>query len=118
MTIMESVDLYETLFDLANAVGARGPEFEPDSRFWYSDAGAEALGAIVEVIAGEPLDHFVQEELLEPLGMTDSFCYHDDEDPRRTRIASMFMGGVGQWKRLIDPAAGALYPFAWGSQSL
>jgi CubicO group peptidase (beta-lactamase class C family) len=118
LTILESIDQYETLFDLGNAVGTRGPEYEPDSRFWYSDAGTDVLGAIVEVIAGEPLDRFVQRELLDPLGMTDSFYYLDDEDPRRSRIASMFMGGVGNWNRMIDPADGALYPFAWGSQSL
>jgi CubicO group peptidase (beta-lactamase class C family) len=118
LTIMKAIDDYPSLVDLGNAVGARGPEFEPDSRFWYTDSGTDALGAIVEVASGKKLDEFVHEALFVPLGMDDSFYFIDDDDPRRSRIASLYIGGAKRWKRFLDPDDGAFYPFAWGSQSV
>jgi CubicO group peptidase (beta-lactamase class C family) len=118
LTILESIEDHETLLDMGNAVGARGPEYAPESRFWYSDSGTDALGAIVEVASGERLDELVRRELLEPLGMSESFYYLDPDDPRRSRIASLYYGGVGNWRRFLDPDEGTFYPYAWGSQSL
>lgn len=116
--ITRAIDEFPDLLTQANAVGARGPDDEPGSRFWYSDAGTDALGAIVEVVSGMRLDEFVREELLEPLGMADSFYDLDPDDPRRAEIACAYMGRPGSWNRFFDPATGALYPFAWGSQTL
>jgi len=118
LTILATIDEFESLYDMGNAVGAKGPDHEPDSRFWYSDAGADSLGAVVEVAAEEALDEFVRKELLEPLGMTESFYFLDGNDPRRSRIASLYIGNPGNWSRYLDPDDGPLYPFAWGSQSL
>jgi hypothetical protein len=50
--------------------------------------------------------------------MDDSFYFIDDDDPRRSRIASLYIGGAKRWKRFLDPDDGAFYPFAWGSQSV
>jgi CubicO group peptidase (beta-lactamase class C family) len=118
VNILTAMDEYATLVDFGNAVGARGPRFEPDSQFWYTDSGTDALGAIVEVVSGKRLDEFVREELLEPLGMSESFYFLDDEDPRREKIASLYAGTVDNWRRFLNPDEGAFYPFAWGSQSL
>jgi len=109
---------FPTLEDMGNAVGERGPEFEPDSRFWYTDSGTDALGALVEAVSGTKLDDFVREELLDPLGMSESFYFLDDEDPRRGRIATLYLKLADGWQTLIEPDEGAFYPFAWGAQSL
>lgn len=42
---------------------------EPGSAFEYSDLGPIVLGAVVERIAGEPLDRFVRRRVYAPLGM-------------------------------------------------
>ncbi|MBL8842272.1 MAG: beta-lactamase family protein [Planctomycetes bacterium] len=119
LTILtDKLDAHADLVAQGNAVGARGPDFEPGSRFWYSDAGTDAVGAIVEVLTGMKLDAFVQEELLLPLGMSDSFYYLAKDDPRKSSIASAYIGAPGNWSRFFDPEAGPLYPFAWGSQTL
>lgn len=118
LTILESMDQFEDLVAMGDAVGARGPEFPPDSRFWYSDSGTDVLGAIVEVVSERRLDEFVHEELLVPLGMDSSFYYLDDDDPRRADVASLYLGGVNTWERFWNPDEKAFYPFAWGSQSL
>jgi serine-type D-Ala-D-Ala carboxypeptidase len=41
----------------------------PDSRYEYSDLGADLLGFVVEAVAHEPLDRFVTRTVFAPLGM-------------------------------------------------
>ena len=117
--IITTADEYETLFLMANATGIIGPEFEPGSKFWYSDAGTDVLGAVVEVETGEPLDAFVTERILEPLGMNSSFYYHPatQNDSRRDRIPVLYVGGIGEWVKAWSSEE-PLYPFAFGSQGL
>jgi CubicO group peptidase (beta-lactamase class C family) len=119
LTILTSVDEYGDLLTMANEVGRRGPEFPPGSKLWYSDAGTEALGGLVEAVSGQSLDSFVTENLLQPIGMTDTFYFTpaSQDDPRRERIASLYIGGIDEWSRFWTPEE-PLYPFAWGSQSL
>ncbi|MCA9284163.1 MAG: beta-lactamase family protein [Phycisphaerales bacterium] len=118
LTIMTKIDEFSDLRAQANAVGERGPESEPGSKFWYSDAGADALGAVVEVVSGQRLDAFVEHELLEPLGMTRTFYGIDSADPRLAEVAPLYAGATGAWARVWGPEKGAFYPFAWGSQTL
>ncbi|MCG5432466.1 beta-lactamase family protein [Mycobacterium sp. MYCO198283] len=47
-------------------------ESDPGKRFRYSDINFILLGAIVEKVAGEDLDVYVQREVFGPLGMADS----------------------------------------------
>jgi CubicO group peptidase (beta-lactamase class C family) len=117
--IITAVGEYETLYSLANETGIIGPEFSPGSKFWYSDAGTEVLGAIVEVETGVPLDAFVTERILDPLGMNSSFYYHPatQNDSRRDRIADLYVGGIGEWVNFWSWEE-TFYPFAFGSQSL
>ena len=117
--IITAADEYETLYLLANDTGVIGPEFKPGSKFWYSDAGTEVLGAIVEVETGMPLDVFVSERILEPLGMNSSFYYHPAtlNDSRREGIADLYAGGEGEWVKAWSGEE-PFYPFAFGSQSL
>jgi CubicO group peptidase (beta-lactamase class C family) len=117
--ITRAIDQYPDLLTLANAAGEGGPEFEPGSKFWYSDAGSDSVAAIVEVITGETIDAFVTREILRPLEMTDSFYGIDGADPRFGRIGGLYLGQVGAWVRFWTPADGKpLYPFAWGSQTV
>lgn len=114
-----SIDEYPSLIEQASAVGERGPEFDPGSRFWYSDAGSDVLGAVVELVAEMTLDAFVTKRLIEPLGMSNTFYYiaSTRDDPRSERIASGYLTQGGNWTRFWTPAE-PLYPFAWGSQTL
>ena len=119
LSIIASADEYETLFSLANATGVVGPVFEPGSKFWYSDAGTEVLGAIVEAETGQSLDVFVTERILDPLKMNDAFYFHPAtiNDSRRDRIPVLYVGGVGEWVKVWSPDE-PLYPFAFGSQGV
>ena len=119
LTILEtSVDEYPDLQTQANTAGEKGPEHEPDSKFWYSDIGTDVVGALVEVVSGERLDEFVQRELLTPLGMNDSFYGVDADDERLLRVGSLYIGGAKSWTRFWSNEEDPFYPFPWGSQTI
>jgi CubicO group peptidase (beta-lactamase class C family) len=58
---------------------------EPGRCYEYSDLGADMLGFIVEAASGQRLDHFLDERVFQPLGMTDTFFRPSDS--LKTRIA-------------------------------
>jgi len=119
LTVMTNIDEYETLQSLANATGANGPQFTPGTKFCYSDAGSEVLGALIEVVSGMSLDEYVSEEILSPLGMNNTFYYNSEtlDDPRAEQIADLYVGNIGQWTKYWSPGE-AFYRFAMGSQGL
>lgn len=45
----------------------------PGNCYLYSDLGADVLGWVIEEIAGQSLDVFLNERLFEPLGLRDTF---------------------------------------------
>lgn len=47
-------------------------EYEPGTKSVYSDYGTILLGEILERVAGQPMDEFVEERVFEPLGMVDT----------------------------------------------
>jgi CubicO group peptidase (beta-lactamase class C family) len=115
------VDDYPDLLSMANAVGEDfGPEFPPGSKFWYSDAGTDSLGAVVEQASGTGLQEFVTDRLLGPLGMSDSFSYAPDGEghPLWDRVASLYYPYMGNWTKIWEPDGSPFYPFTWGAQSL
>ncbi|MGA2328915.1 MAG: serine hydrolase domain-containing protein [Bryobacteraceae bacterium] len=89
---------------LADAVSyyAQAPlEFEPGAQWKYSNAGIAVLGRIIEVVAGQPYERFIDERILKPLGMQDSFFFQSENssglvsDSRlRMRTLAIAAGGV------------------------
>ena len=60
-------------------------EGRPGAQYIYSDLGADVLGLVVEVVAGEPMDKFLQKRVFGPLGMDETF--YRPADSLRSRIA-------------------------------
>ncbi len=112
------IDQFPNLQAQVKAIGEKGPQFKPGEKFWYSDAGSDTAAAIVEVVSGVPIDRFITERILKPVEMIDSYYPTKAEDPRRARIASLYLGKATAWNRLWAAAGPPMYPFAWGSQTL
>jgi hypothetical protein len=106
------------LISVANATGEKGPQFEPDEKFWYSDAGSEVLGAMVEVVSGKPLEDFVAQRILAPLKMSHTGYILGTEPVNDPSVASLYGKAGGSWRRFWKPADPPFYPFALGSQSV
>ena len=77
---------------LAEYAGAE-LDFEPGSRWSYSNTGYTLLGRVVEKASGKPMGQFLKERILDPLGMTHSaFDPGPDMEGRATGYSSFALG--------------------------
>lgn len=67
---MESHDRIRTASDLVPYFVNDSLQFEPGSRFGYSNAGYVVLGLVIERVTGEPFDAYLQRNVFAPAGMT------------------------------------------------
>jgi len=110
---------FRNLREAADSVGRRGPETPPGTAYWYSDPGTSTLGAVIAVAAGMPCEDFIQQRLLDPLGMRDSFLMPPDAtDPRRARLSATYRKVNEKWVRYWDPTMAPAVPFFRASGGL
>ncbi|MAT83036.1 MAG: serine hydrolase [Gammaproteobacteria bacterium] len=69
---------------------------------WQYSAATDVVGRLVEVLSGRPLDRFLAEEIFDPLGMTDTRFFLDDD--RADRLAAQYRPGEDLTIELDDPA--------------
>jgi CubicO group peptidase (beta-lactamase class C family) len=60
----------KTLQDYVKLYGNRGPEFEPGSKWQYSNYGFLLLGVIVEKVSGQSYYDYVRDHIFKPAGMS------------------------------------------------
>jgi CubicO group peptidase (beta-lactamase class C family) len=58
-------------------------QFEPGSKYQYSNAGINTAGRIIEVVSGMPYETFLEKRLFEPLGMKDTTFWPDESELAR-----------------------------------
>jgi D-alanyl-D-alanine carboxypeptidase len=94
---------------LVAELAAAETEWEPGTRFWYSNIGYDALGFALETVAGVPFPELVRRRVFEPLGMHESRAHITEAD--RGRLAD---GHDGRYPdRPWHPGSGlATAPFA------
>ena len=71
--------------------------YEPETKTIYSDLGLILLGAVIESVAGMPLDTFVAKHLFEPMGMSTTYYNPPQGKKRRivpTEIVSVYRNGL------------------------
>ena len=84
----------------------------------YSDASADILGAMVAKITHRPLEQFLQQRILDPLAMRDTYTLLGDNAAVKRRIPAAYSGGTGAWEKHWDPSDPPIFPLFLGSQSL
>lgn len=70
--------LYRNVDDMMKLAREEKIQFEPGSRWQYSNTGFLVLGAIVEKVSGQSYYDFVRENIYRPAGMINSDCYELD----------------------------------------
>jgi CubicO group peptidase (beta-lactamase class C family) len=79
-----------TLGDYVNLYGKRGVEFEPGSRWAYSNYGFILLGAVIEKVSGESYYDYVRKHVYDPAGMTST-----GSEPESQAVANRSVGYTG-----------------------
>lgn len=93
---------YKDLLSLVKQIGIGGPENKPGERYFYSDAGSSTLAYTVSLISKIPVENFIQENILDRLDMTDTFCNLSMDDIRRSRISCTYSQSRGKWTKYWD----------------
>jgi len=71
------------LRDAARSYAMTPLQFEPDTKFWYSNAGINTAGRIIEVVSGMAYEDFLDQRLFEPLGMNDTTFWPNERQLQR-----------------------------------
>jgi CubicO group peptidase (beta-lactamase class C family) len=113
------------LADLMKVFARQPLLFQPGTKWSYSSPGIDILGRIIEVCSGQKYEDFIEQRILKPLGMKDSFFFPKPEQIER--IAMVYESKNGKLTRSPgtilggDPAAhrqGAVFPApSWGLYS-
>lgn len=92
-----------SLREQVDRFGSWGPYVEPGTEYHYSDRSSAVLAAVIEEISGMPAEEFIQQRILDPLQMDDSFFNHTrPDDQRMSRVAAAYSGEPGNWDRVFD----------------
>jgi D-alanyl-D-alanine carboxypeptidase len=91
-----------TLQDYVKLNGNRGPEFEPGSRWKYSNYGFILLGAIIEKVSGQSYYDYVREHIYAPAGMASTGSEPEGQPVAERSIGYTKMNGGSQGSPNID----------------
>ncbi|NBF41660.1 MAG: serine hydrolase [Spirochaetes bacterium] len=75
---------------IAAAVARRGTEAEPGVGFTYADANLIVAGAVLEAATGRPYSDYLQQELLDPLGLEECVVVWGSERAARGHARGLF----------------------------
>lgn len=89
----------------------------PGERYEYANAGYAVLAAIVEQVTGQRFDEVLREQILDPLGMDDTFAR--DDHPTAARLARGHRQWFGRWQPADLPfdRAGVAYGYLGSTAS-
>lgn len=62
-------------------------DFEPDTKYQYSNAGINTAARMIEVISGMSYEDFMQQRLFDPLGMKDTTFWPSEAQEKRIALS-------------------------------
>jgi CubicO group peptidase (beta-lactamase class C family) len=98
-------------------IGREGPVEEPGGQFQYNNWGYTVLGALIEEVAGQKVDQFLNAQFYVPLGMTDTS--HALYGVDASRVSLTYTKDSGEWEVLPPESppfvrtTGGLVSTAW-----
>ncbi|VTT99240.1 Uncharacterized protein OS=Blastopirellula marina DSM 3645 GN=DSM3645_14185 PE=4 SV=1: Beta-lactamase [Gemmataceae bacterium] len=75
-----------TLAETTLATALQPLQFEPGTKWSYSNPGIDALGRVIEVVSGQSYEAFMQKRIFDPLAMTDTTYYPTKEQFARLAV--------------------------------
>ena len=92
------------LRDAVDLLGAAGPDFPPGDGFIYSNLNSETLGALAEAVTGEPVETYLEQRIIGPLGLDDTHTEFTPDVDWAARVPSSYRRwGDGPWERFWNP---------------
>ncbi|HEX3653833.1 MAG TPA: serine hydrolase domain-containing protein [Rhizomicrobium sp.] len=92
--------------DLIARVGKLPLDFTPGSKWSYSNTGYLLLGKVIEKVSGESYRDYLENHILRPLHMTDTYTTADEDRLPRMAIGYWHVNGKLERAPVIDPSWG------------
>ena len=90
-------------------------DFDPGTKWQYSNTGIAALARVVEVVSGMPFEKFLEVRIFQPLGMKDTFIFPPKEKHHRMPTAYILKDGKPV-KYTADPLGEGTMKFREGAK--
>ncbi len=112
-------DLYakrnRTLAEVVPLLARQPLDFDPGTKWSYSNTGMDTLGRIIEVVSGQRYEEFLRCRVFEPLGMADTTFYPTaDQKARLAVVYDRKDGKLVPSQGFLGLPAGAKYPIPAG----
>lgn len=91
-----------TLQDYVKLYGNRAPQFEPGSRWEYSNYGFILLGLVIEKNSGQSYYDYVREHIYKPAGMSSTGSEPENEPVADRSVGYTKMISHAEWKPNTD----------------
>lgn len=101
--------------DIIRYAGSRALDFDPGSRFAYSNYGYLLLGRIVEKVSGIGYESYVRQKLLAPVGITRMRL---GRTPRSQAVSGEVIYESAYTSKTVTDASGAVVPTPYGGFSM
>ena len=85
-------------------------QFEPDSRYQYSNAGINTAGRIIEVVSKMKYEQFLEKRLFKPLGMNETTFWPSEK--QTARLAKSYKPGPNRTGLEETPITQLHYPLS------
>lgn len=92
---------------IADAWAKKPLDFEPGSRWQYSNTNYTLAGMVVEKAAGMPFFQFVRTRILQPVGLTSAADF--DVNPRAATVTGYIRYGLGPLRPAPDAGKGWMW---------
>lgn len=102
--------LHKSLAEVVLVVSQQPLNFDPGTRWLYSNLGIATLARIVEVHGGMPFEKFLAARIFDPLGMKDTYIFPPREKWSRMPTAYILQNGKPV-KYTADPLGEGLMKF-------
>lgn len=93
-------DREEPILETVTRMAALPFDAQPGEQYVYGYS-TDILGAVIEIVSGEPLDVFLKRHIFDPLGMHDTYFYLPEE--KKERLAVVYSASDNGLERAPDP---------------
>lgn len=107
--------LHKSLAEVVSIVSQQPLEYQPGTKWQYSNMGIAVVARLVEVLGGMPFEKFLDARIFQPLGMKDSYIYPPKEKFHRMPTAYILKDGK-PLKYTADPLGEGKMKFRQGAR--
>jgi len=107
--------LHKPLSDVVLVESQQPLEFDPGTKWQYSNTGIAALARVIEVVSGQLFEKFLEERIFQPLGMKDTYIFPPKEKHHRMPTAYLLKDGKPV-KYTMDPLGEGAMKFREGAK--